>query len=529
MSSKNFSHPKDLFDNASSSIFQALGVAALSSVLVIITAVIGNAWLASLNLWHLTNAGQTVLAAWPVALGGSWHVGLDASLPSIPFLSKQLTVPIVTGTVGVPWNLLTFEAIATSGLAAWLWRPANPLILGLASFIITVLLGLLSSILISHTSGVILAGGITHQLAGSGTHPDITAGPNVNVFWFFSALGVGAAASLGALVNRRSRYRFADGWLKETGLIAGAALVALGLAGGISWLVVLITGIVDPAFARATILKPPLWLLGGPAWMVQALGMASGATLHVQATVIGVGLSQYLGILTKDHVALVSSLVLAVVIVISGFVGGRWWRQRSAAVSRARSWLIGLVFGAGLAFLVIGSGFSVDVRLASGIASLSSSLVGGLLGLIPFFGSVLSGLAGGALSAAHSKGIEVRWGVSPLGAVLGSILLSGLGALAGSVSVRTRSLGHVATSNTQTSMPFSVGSDKPPAAPPPVIRQDPPVTRQSDQTPTVDHGEDLPPSTKDTKGLSTPRSVCPLCRSVETGGATKCRQCGSRL
>lgn len=527
MNSKDFSHSNYLFNNASRSIYQALVVAILSLALVIITAIIGDTWLASLNLWHLTNAGQSALAAWPVALGGSWHIGLDASLPTIPFLSKQLTIPVFTGTVGVPWNLLTMEAIATSGLTAWLWRPTNPLLLGVASFIITVLLGLLSSTIISHIPGVDLAGGITHQLVRGGIHPKITAEPKVNVFWFLSALGIGAAASLGTLVNRRSRYRLAGVRFKETVLIICAALVSLGLAGGISWLVVLITGIVDPAFARATILKPPLWLLGGPAWMVQALGTASGATLHVQATVVGIGLSHYLGILTTDHVALVPSLVLALVIVISGFVGGRWWRQRSAAVGRARSWLIGLVFGATLAVLVIGSVFSVDVRLASDITSFAKGLVGGLLGLIPFLGSFISGLAGGALSAAHSKGIEVRWGVSPLGTVLGSILLSGIGALAGSVSVRTQRPGHIARSKEQLAKPFDVGFHSPSA--PPGFRQESPITDDISQTPIEDDSENAPPSVKDMEGMLVPRSVCPLCRNVETGGTKICRECGSRL
>jgi hypothetical protein len=490
------------------------------------TSILGNDWLASDRLWHMKNLGQAALAAWSIALAGSWHLSVSAPLSAIPFLSHHATITILTGELGGPWNLLTAELILTAGLVARRQHSMNPLLLGAAVFAMTMAVEVLNATLISHISGVSLAGATVHQLTGVRVQPDITAQPDFSLSWVLAAGGAGIAAAWGTMQSSRKIARLPDARLVEFKRVVGASLIALGLAGGASWLVAMVAGLGDPSFAHATAMKAPLWLLGGPAWIVQGLGMASAATMQVRATVVGVGLSEHLGLLGQDHAALGTSLLLAGVTIVSGFIAGRWWCRASTA-GLARSWLIGVTFGALLAVLAAGSGFSVSVQLAAGAASLAGGVLGSILGLIPFAGSLLSDLANSLVSAAHSQGVQVRWGVSPIGTLLGGMVLVGLGARAGAASMRAASRVPV----TDTSTKVARGRPLPEAeAMASHLDGSVPVPRSwSDRQAATEFDRELPSGSRNLGGTAMPRTVCPLCMAVETGGSANCHQCGARL
>jgi len=503
------------------------GLAGLCSLaVVVVTAVIGNAWLSADKLWHVTGIAQAGLVAWPVALGGSWQVGVSAPIPGLSILSSGVTISILTGTLGVPWNLLTLELIGAAALIAWRGRATNPFLLGIATCTVTLLIGILATAVISHISGVDLTAGPSPALSSLGSQPIVTAQPGFGFSWIMTAVGVGLASTWGAMANGRSRYRLSSGRVLDLGRIIGAALLALSLAGGVSWLVVLVAGLVDPSFARATVMQPSLWLLGGPAWMVQGLGMAAGASMRVQETVVGVGLSENLGLFSRNHAAFNTSVILAAVTIVSGFVAGRWWRRRANHSRLGEALLIGLVFSGVLAILAAGSGFSVSAELSAGVAGIAGDVLGGVLGLVPLVGPLLSGLSSGLFTAAHSEGAQVAWGVNPFGLVLGSVLLVDVGALLGALSTRPRRSAPSGRDNKGSTGPARF------ILPQPTERAAlgaGPVSRS------VDHpvGSGLTSAevsvTRAGGTASVQRTVCALCRAVETKGAENCGECGARL
>ena len=246
-----------------------------------------------------------------------------------------------------------------------------------------------------------------------------------------------------------------------------------------------------------------------------------------------------LGMLAHDEAATWSSVVMLVVILVSCVFAGRRFVRREGRAVKPYAFLLGPAFAILLCAWLAGSNFSVDGRLSATLTGVGQVLSQGLLGVPPLGGHRLSGLARMVVGRAGSSGLTVGWGVGALQAFPGAMVIGTVGSwLGGCSATETMALRagdprrireedrDVASSEAEA----STGVSTEPLSSVLAGRQQR-ARYDSDYDARGNDQDDLSYSGNGAPTTATRarRTVCALCRSVESSSSTRCSKCGATL
>lgn len=517
---------------------RAFGRAALACLLGFVvtglTALGCNTWLSAEGLWHAASPAGAFGGAWLVALAGPWH--LHASLA----LLHSVSVRVLVGSAELPWNLFTVEALAVAALVMRASRRAvaPAPVMAVATFVVNMLLAMLVYELVSQVGGIPVTRRTLGVLAESGFRQALIATPATNFRWVATSLLLAVSAWVGCR-DPAAHHCFARTAMRRLAEAARGALWALGLAGVTSWVVLLVTGAVDLRFDRLTSLEAVLFVFGAPAWAAQGLGIGTAAPMTVKAAILGIGTSVRLGMLAHDEAATWSSVVMLVVILVSCVFAGRRFVRREGRAVKPYAFLLGPAFAILLCAWLAGSNFSVDGRLSATLTAVGQVLSQGLLGMPPLAGHGLSGLARMVVGRAGSSGLTVGWGVRALQAFPGAMVIGTIGSWLGGCSVTEtmtlragdpRRIGEEHREVVLSEVEASTGVSAEPVSTVLARRQQRARhwsdcdARGNDQDDLSYRGNGTPTTTTRAR-----RTVCALCRSVESSSSTRCSKCGATL
>ncbi len=433
------------------------------------TVAIANTWLAAEGTWHAAKVLPAIASSGMVALGGRWSISVSAP---VRLLARNEALPLVTGALRVPWNLLTAELLVLAAVAGARAEPYRPWVVAGVAAGLAGLLGVLS------THSVTALGGIPLAVPGRAERDlgvTITAHPNGGWTTALTIGLVGVAAGGARWCRERKVYPVAR--------LAMAVILALGAAAIAAWVGILVASN-DSALTRPLALTRADWFLGGPAWMVEGLGLGTGSFLRVQAHVLTWHTALAVGLFPGPSPARWIAGSLAVCIAAAVALAGGWYVRGARPPDRAVVWWLPLAYSALLTSWAAGSAFIFSGHLTRTVGVVGQ-LVSLLLRAVPLVGNVLARTADGATTHALRSGVGLTWGLGVWRACLGALVLSSVGTAAGVVFAPD---GRVVA----------------PARP-------------------------TPPSVPVAGPTRRARRVCALCLTVTEGAESHCQHCGARL
>ncbi len=385
------------------------------------TVVIADLWFIAEGTWHAEHVWQVVVASGVLALGGRWSISV--TFP-VHFLGRVRMLQLATGTVQVPWNLLTAELLALAALGGARARERPP-------WFVAVVAGSLATLVaVASAHGVNAVGGIALALPGQVRGrfgASLAARPVGGWMAAITVVGVAVAAAVARWWSQARQRRP----LPAVRLLMASAL-ALAIAGGGAWAVLVAIGGVR-ALAHPLALTRADWFLGGPAWMVEGLGLGAGSALRVHAHLLTLRAEASVGLFPGPAAARWAAMVLGAYTIGAVALASRWYVRGAEPRHRALVRWLPPLYGALLVLWASGSAFDVHMRLAGagGIAGRALVL---LLRAVPLVGGPVAHSARLGIDAALARGMGFAWGTVVWRAGAGALVVSALGTAVGGLT-----------------------------------------------------------------------------------------------